>query len=350
MANALLPSSENAGVPFQVDGLANALQKRGHEVTVFSQSVRPHGRDYSVRTFRSKIPLRRGLRPFAQALFLAATDLSGFDVVHAHGDNYLLLGSDRQVRTFHGSAKDELRNATRRALRAYYGTMIPLENLGARVASWNVAVSRATTVSIPRIDEVIPCGVDLSRFGPGEKSREPSILFIGTLEGRKRGRLLVECFSRFIRPLLPEAELWLVSNDSVDLPGVKCCGKVTNDELARLYSSAWVLCMPSAYEGFGVPLIEAMASGTAVVSSPNPGANEVLDDGRYGEIAVDSDLSDALIGLLTNSARRLALRDRGLKEARRYDWDLVAASYEAAYSRVSSHPLNIVQRLTRRVS
>ncbi len=56
--------------------------------------------------------------------------------------------------------------------------------------------------------------------------------------------------------------------------------KVPFEKLCELYQRAWILCLPSTYEGFGVPYIEAMASGTVAVASPNPGAKEILDNGK----------------------------------------------------------------------
>ena len=66
--------------------------------------------------------------------------------------------------------------------------------------------------------------------------------------------------------------------------------------LAALLAEAWVFCYPSIYEGFGIPYIEAMAAGTAIVTSPNAGAGEVLKNGRYGIICDDDHFADDLSG------------------------------------------------------
>jgi glycosyltransferase involved in cell wall biosynthesis len=94
---------------------------------------------------------------------------------------------------------------------------------------------------------------------------------------------------------------------------------------------AWVMCLPSAYEGFGRPYIEAMAAGTAVVATPNPGAREVLEDGRFGVVADDDRLGEALVNLLSDPAAREARVRAGLAYVSRFDWTLVAAQYEQAY-------------------
>ena len=95
-----------------------------------------------------------------------------------------------------------------------------------------------------------------------------------------------------------------------------------------------MLCLPSAYEGFGRPYVEAMAAGTAVVASPNPGARDVLDGGRFGVIAEDGRIADALVDLIRDSAKRAGLERAGLERARAYDWPIVAGAYEALYERV----------------
>ncbi len=334
MAGVVLPTTEKAGVAMQVHGLANTLVRRGHDVTVFTLSPAPADARYVTHTFRLAARIPRSLYSFVQAVHLAMTNFSSFDVIHAHGDNYLLFAWPHHIRTFHGSAKAEARAAGRLALRLYYRVMAPLETLGARMSAYNVAVSRNTKASIGRINTVIPCGLELDRFHPGTKSTVPTILFVGGIRGRKRGQLLAECFRNEVQRAHPSAQLWLVSGDSVEGKGIINFGRISDDRLAELYRQAWVFCMPSTYEGFGVPYIEAMASGTPVVATYNVGADEVLEGGRCGVITSDAELGSALRTLLGDAARLADSAERGLKRAQQFDWALVAASYESAYERV----------------
>ncbi len=331
MANAFLPSTQQAGVAYQVHYLANTLVERGHHVTVFTCSPLPLDAAYAVHTFR--IPrMRPRLYAFAQAAFLASVNLSSFDVLHVHGDNYLRWRKPAQVRTFHGSAIDEAQSATSLNRKAFYLGMACLETLGARAATLTVAVSEATRARFRHIDSVIPCGVDLQRFYPGEKSLTPSILFVGGLTGRKRGELLIDAFAH-VRTAIPDAELWLVTSDipRTTTEGMHVVRGPSSEVLAQLYRRAWIFCMPSSYEGFGVPYVEAMASGTAVVSTPNAGALEVLQAGRDGVIVDDKSLASTLRSLLLNDSSRAEYVNLGLRRAQLYGWPSVAAMYEAAY-------------------
>ncbi|GAC1305547.1 MAG: glycosyltransferase family 1 protein [Vulcanimicrobiaceae bacterium] len=334
MTNAFLPTEQHSGVPYQVHYLANALMERGHAVTLFSYSDAPVDARYgAVRFRRPKLPPR--YYPFFMAYELAKTDFTGFDVVHAHGDNYLRFASKPPlVRTFHGSAIDEFANARTLRRRAFQGLTIALEELGRRRAASTVGVSEATRTRIPRIAWVIPCGVDVDAFVRGEKSATPTVFFVGAEEGRKRGRWFADLFAREVLPHVPAAKLLMVSDVVSSEPGIERLGRISQDDLRRLYRESWVFCLPSTYEGFGVPYIEAMASGTPVVATVgNPGAREVLGDGEFGAFVDDAALGATIVSLLTDSQRRDALAARGLTRSATYSWASVARAYEELYSR-----------------
>ena len=219
---------------------------------------------------------------FRFAWELRGADLSGFDVVHAHGDDYLLWGRNKpaHVRTMHGSCLAEAANVPglKEKLRML---MLGLSEIAATVvADRTVCVSQNTRRYYPWVRDAIANGVDTNAFRPGgQREAEPTILFVGTYQNRKRGKLLMEAFGDTILPALPTAKLWMVCGDAPPAPNVAAFGRVPLEKLADLYRRAWVFCLPSSYEGFGVPYIEAMASGTPVVATPNVGAVEVLGDG-----------------------------------------------------------------------
>lgn len=331
MTHVDLPNESKGGVAFQVHYLANTLAGRGHDITLFTFS--PAYADCRYRVHQYPIaPRVRRFKAFLLAGRLARTDFRGFDILHTHGDNYLLRGRHPQLRTFYGSAKDEAESAVTLRRRLYQSVISVLEEAGARVADRNVGISEATRARIPAVSTIIPCGVDLDRFRPGPKADKPTILFVGTVGGRKRGALLAQTFAREVRPRFPDAALWAVTEEPMEGAGVVNFGKVPLETLTDLYQRAWVFCLPSTYEGFGVPYIEAMASGTAVVASPNPGAREVLGDGEYGVLADDAHIGSQLNTLLDHQEKRNEYTIKGATRAREFAWERVAEQYEQVYA------------------
>jgi glycosyltransferase involved in cell wall biosynthesis len=141
----------------------------------------------------------------------------------------------------------------------------------------------------------------------------------------------MEAFRQTIRSAIPDAKLWMVCTDAPTEPGVEVLGRLTTEQLADRYRRAWVFCLPSSYEGFGVPYIEAMASGTPVVATPNVGAREVLSEGKFGVIADETSLADSIVRLLRNPIEREHWALTGLRRARDFSWEVVAAQYEELY-------------------
>lgn len=333
MLQAALPPSVHAGgVGYQVDLLATAMSDRGHSVTVFVVDEPPRATPY--RCVQVEAASGRARRLVGVGLAFARLDLSEYDVVHAHGDDWL-LGRRRRVRTFYGSALMEARTATRLLRRVaqlgYYG----LEWISS-VNPNSVSISEGTRRYLPLVRSSIPCAVDGRAFHPGaERSDEPSILFVaGTLEGRKRGQLLLEAFAD-VRKAVPDARLTIVSSDRVSGPGITCVSRIAAAELGALYRSHWLLCSTSSYEGFGVPYVEALASGLPVVTTANEGAREVLRDGALGVISSPEHLSRDIVALIADGPRRTDLAARGIEAAAGYASDLVAGRYEELYGRVA---------------
>ncbi len=333
MGASALPSSSKNGAGYQAHYMANTFTRRGHTVVMFTPAPKPEEALYDVQ----HVDVGTSLRTFRFGWNLAHSDFSGFDVIHAHGDdNWLWLQGKRKpahVRTMHGSCMAEAMNipGIKEKLRMF---MLGLSELiSVTVADRTVAVSVNTTRSYPWIKRVIPNGVDLSAFCPGEKEQAPTLLFVGTYHNRKRGKWLMEVFEKQVRPRVPGAKLWMVCDAPV-AEGVEVLGRLSTEELADRYRRAWVFCLPSTYEGFGVPYIEAMASGTAVVTTRNPGSVEVLDGGKWGTLASDEELGTALVKVLTDQAERQRLEQLGLRRAVRFGWDTVAGEYEALYQEV----------------
>jgi phosphatidylinositol alpha-mannosyltransferase len=329
MLSYYMPSESKLGTGHQVHALSNALAGRGHEVTVFTRCRPSAGALYRTQT----VQLEGSLRTLQFARRLRRTDWSCFDVLHAHSSDFLLRHASKppHVRTVHGSSLREaihIRGLRPRAAMLYYAAC---ETTATIAADRAVAVSRNTQNWLPWVRTRIPNGVDLSRFSPGEKSSNPSILFVGTYIQRKRGRLLADLFEREIRPQEPDAELWLVAEDAPARPGMTVFPRLPEVELQDLYRRAWVFCLPSTYEGFGIPYIEAMASGTPVVASRNAGAVEVTEDGRYGVVVRDEELAESVLRLLRSSSARERLAADALRHVQKFSLSAVAETYERLY-------------------
>jgi phosphatidylinositol alpha-mannosyltransferase len=332
-----LPSVSKIGVGYVVHYLANELVKRGHEVTVFSSGGPGSDSLYQVEV----VPSRKRLATFGFAWDLRKYDFSGFDVLNAHGDDCFLWGKrlPRHIHTYHGSCLAEMLHSPRLTARVRMAALALCELGAGFLADERTAVSTNTRRYIPRIGHIIPNGVALETFAPvpeAAKSQAPSILFVGSLTGRKRGDMLRRLFHEKIRPAVPDAQFWGVCpapDDARDAAasGEHWFGRIPLDELRDLYSRAWVFCLPSSYEGFGVPYIEAMASGTPVVATPNVGAIEVTREGRDGLLCSDAELVPALIRLLQDSKERTRWREAGLERARDFGWETVCDQYLALY-------------------
>ena len=330
-----VPSGSKIGVGYQAHHMANAMVRRGHQVTMFSPHEASEGALYANRI----VPVGGALRTFRFPWNVRSFDFSEFDVVHAHGDIYGKPGPGRPVfvRTMHGSCFAEAMKI--RGVKQKFRMLMLTCNewLGVFLSDRTVCVSENTRRYFPGLKHVIMNGVDTAAFRPGDaKESRPTVLFVGTYGNRKRGRLVMEAFQRDILPALPDAQLWMVCEDAPEAPNTTQFVRIPTEELAGLYRRAWVFCLPSTYEGFGVPYIEAMASGTPVVATPNPGSVEVLGGGKFGVMASDETVGCELLRVLQDEEHRQNLTRVGLERSREFDWDHIMAQYEAIYAEIAA--------------
>ncbi len=164
----------------------------------------------------------------------------------------------------------------------------------------------------------------------------PYVLATGTLEPRKNLPRLIEAFTslpehvRAARQLvLAGAPGWETDETFAHVARhasmVKTLGYVPEEDLPALYRSADVFCYPSLYEGFGIPVLEAMQCGTAVLTSGRSSMPEVAGDAaRYVEPEDSGDIARALSELLADPALRQQLAERGLERARQFTWQKTA--------------------------
>ena len=210
---------------------------------------------------------------------------------------------------------------------------------------------------------VVPGGVDPS-FRPvedparraalrrqlGLDDATPLILFVGVLEPRKNLVGLIEAFGIMkSRRSLPHKLLvvgrkgWLWegimerAEQSPVRDDIVFAGFVPEGELATLYSTAEMFAFPSHYEGFGLPVLEAMACGTPVVASRASSLPEVVGDAGLQVDSEDAEqLAAALELLALNPELRQDFRRRGLDRAATFTWHAAARSLLDVYRRVAA--------------
>ena len=176
----------------------------------------------------------------------------------------------------------------------------------------------------------------------------PFVLYVGTIEPRKNLNRLFEAFRIVRRSGFQTHNLVLVGNrgwsdasvlasiERLGLTGVvRVLGYAPTADLVALYNLAEVVAFPSLYEGFGLPVVEAMACGTPVVTSPNGslaeiagGAAELVDPRHIESIAA------GLVRVVADPERRAELRAAGLARAARFSWHSAAAQTRQVYEAV----------------
>ena len=162
------------------------------------------------------------------------------------------------------------------------------------------------------------------------------ILFVGTIEPRKNLLTLVRAFEAISYPtqlVLVGNEGWLTTDlyrflKTADVrERVRFVGYLGDDDLRALYSTCRVFVYPSLYEGFGLPLLEAMACGAPVVTSDIPVIRDTAGDVALLVSPTDVDeLARSLIRLLENSVEREKRSVAGKQHAAKFSWDKAAAA------------------------
>ena len=174
--------------------------------------------------------------------------------------------------------------------------------------------------------------------------RTPYVLFVGAEDGRKGLLDLLDAYQMLPTPLQRERPLVLAgprgtASAAIDARRKEFCegtlirlGFVPDGELAGLYRGAAVLCLPSRYEGFGLPLAEGLACGVPCVASDDPALVEVAGGAALHAARGDAKaLSFQLDRVLTDAALRADLAARGPKRAAAFTWEASALAHVRAY-------------------
>jgi len=225
---------------------------------------------------------------------------------------------------------------------------------GSDFTKWDIVKEYALP---PERVSVAPSAVDRTVFrplAPAERDAarrrlglaEEYLLFVGVIQPRKNLGVLIDALAALRARAWPNLQLVLAGREgfrAADVFGrarergveqaVRHLGVVSDADLVALYNGARAFVYPSIFEGFGIPLLEAMSCGCPVVSSNATSLPEV-----YGDAALSFDPADtdALIArleeLLGDAALRQRLAERGVERAAQFSWDRTAAIVRRAYA------------------
>lgn len=192
-----------------------------------------------------------------------------------------------------------------------------------------------------------PSAADVSRVREQMKLPERYLVAVATLEPRKNVVRLISAFER-VHLKHPDVRLLLVGGRgwrdaairaalqrSPARSAIEATGYVEFDDLRVLYSEALALCYPSLYEGFGLPVVEAMAAGTPVLTSRGSSLDEAAGGAAVVVDPLDvSQIAAGMTSLISDAGLRRDLRERGLKRAAELSWRRTAELTRAVFENV----------------
>lgn len=331
-----------------------ALRRTGVRMTVIAARNSPPIDGIDVLPLLPTVdPLERGmLARLAAAYPRVRAAFAACDVIHSHIEPYAPLaaavaGERPLFITGHGSyvRAARARSAPVRALYAWAfrrATVVCVSRYTAHV----------TAATFPGVrTAVVNNGIDFARFGAIQHSGgdSPTVLSVGAVKERKGTLELVGAMA-LVREAIPNARCQIVGSLELEPEtvvrvrdtihklrlgdSVALLGRVSDDDLMRLYASAEVFALPSVnvdwkFEGYGLALIEASAAGLPVIGSRNCGAEDAVQDGVTGLLiaqgeGMDTALAQAIIGLLRDPAAARAMGERGRAWAASQTWDNAA--------------------------
>ena len=330
-------------------GLTHVARERGHDVVAFAPTS-PAGRhvirealaglDLELRLLA--LPGAHGWRTAWSALGRPAAErwLGPFDALHFSDWMYPPQRAGVRATTIHDLVPLHHPQWTTRRTQAMHGRKYRNAARTCHVIFANSAFTAddfARTLGYPRERILVAnpgIGAEFSSIGEAADLGAPYALTVATLEPRKNLGTLIEAFA-----LLADTGLSLVvaggqgwgEQPELDRPGIVRVGRVSDGELARLYRGASVAVYPSRFEGFGMPITEAMASGAPVVASAHPSMDEASGDAA---VRADPESPEALAAAIRTALDNAAeLREQGLERAKQFSCRQVGEIFLEGYER-----------------
>ncbi len=214
------------------------------------------------------------------------------------------------------------------------------------------SIPRGQIAGIPNgvSEDFVPCRDDAAMAALRKRIGLASgryILFIGGADPRKNHRVFLEAAAS-VRERLRGRTLLLVGSrthpmgsyeetaKSFGLSEQVCCpGRLAREDLRLLYSYADVFVFPSLYEGFGMPVLEAMACGAPIITSKTTALGEVAGDAALLiDPAKASELAEAMLGILVDESLGNSLRAKGLNRIKQFSWKRAATETLELYRQV----------------
>jgi glycosyltransferase involved in cell wall biosynthesis len=195
---------------------------------------------------------------------------------------------------------------------------------------------------------VTPAEEDVARVRERYQLDHKFVLYVGNIKPHKNLVRLIEAFAELRRTGFEDVKLLIIGDEISKLPAlrravhshklhkhVRFLGYVSDQTLGILYRLASTFVFPSLYEGFGLPPLEAMASGTPVVTSNVSSLPEVAGDAAVLVDPYDVDsIVDGLRRILSDPALAAELRRKGLERAREFSWERSVAKTRQVYQQV----------------
>jgi glycosyltransferase involved in cell wall biosynthesis len=292
---------------------------------------------------RTDVALSQAIKSVLFEEFQLPLKLRGAKIDLYYAPSFLLpalKGARAEVICVHDLAWRVLPQTKSLRLRTYMNGRLPA---ALRRAARIVCVSEATrgdlekhySVATERV-RVVHNGVDLDVFRPGETQDggTPYLAVVGNQDKRKNIATLLEAFPIFRARMRP-CRLVMVGPGrpaAPPPPAVDMLGYLGEHELASLYRGALMVVQPSLYEGFGRPVLEAMACGTAVACADIPVFHEVAGDcARYFDPRAPGSIARAMETLAKDDALRADLCRRGVARAQGFGWDETARKLLAVF-------------------